>query len=139
MLNAFVTVCQAVAYAHSQGVLHRDLKGGNVILGDFGEVIVLDWGLAKVLGSNETQVSTAGAEAESAEGHTMPGVVLGTPGYVAPEQATGRADLIGPRTDVYGLGAILYEILADRPPFVGATSGDTGTSCSSANRAVSQS
>ena len=72
LLNAFVTVCQAVAYAHSQGVLHRDLKGGNVVLGDFGEVVVLDWGLAKVLGSTDPAGGPA-AGAAAADGHTLPG------------------------------------------------------------------
>jgi PAS domain S-box-containing protein len=122
LLNAFVTVCQAVAYAHTQGVLHRDLKGGNVVLGDFGEVIVLDWGLAKVLGSSTEAPAQPDATVNSADGHTLPGVVTGTPAYMAPEQATGRADLVGTRTDVYGLGAILYEILTGQPPFVGPAS-----------------
>jgi PAS domain S-box-containing protein len=125
LLGAFVTACQAVAYAHAQGVLHRDLKGGNIILGGFGEVIVLDWGLAKLIGEG---VSRAGLGDEPAadcpDGHTLPGSVTGTPGYMAPEQATGRGDLVGPHTDVYGLGAILYELLTGRPPFVGATTAE---------------
>jgi serine/threonine-protein kinase len=120
LLNAFVTVCNTVAYAHSRGVIHRDLKGQNVILGDFGEVVVLDWGLAKLVGRPEdapepSQLVAAGADS----GYTVQGQALGTPAYMAPEQSAGRLDLIDRRTDVYGLGAILYEILTAAPPFGG--------------------
>ena len=121
LLNAFVMVCNTVAYAHSRGVIHRDLKGQNVILGDFGEVVVLDWGLAKVVGRHEGEtpgpilLDDAGTDSD----HTVQGQTLGTPAYMAPEQAAGRPDLIDHRTDVYGLGAILYEILTGRPPFAG--------------------
>ena len=203
LLTAFVGVCQAVAYAHSRGIIHRDLKGQNVVLGDFGEVMVLDWGLAKRVspdqdgtdsahelepsssdalppddnlatvashaaiddqdpgltlpsvpeagaGSVERPRSSTGLNG-SAEHHsaanvngsaqkllqsrpstgqrrnpesgagpegTMQGQLLGTPAYMAPEQAQGRHDLVNERTDVYGLGAILYEILTGRPPFI---------------------
>jgi PAS domain S-box-containing protein len=122
LLNAFVTVCNTVAYAHSRGVIHRDLKGQNVILGDFGEVVVLDWGLAKVVGCPERE-AVGGVvfldEAGANSGYTVQGEALGTPAYMAPEQADGRLDLIDRRTDVYGLGAILYEILTGSPPFTG--------------------
>jgi eukaryotic-like serine/threonine-protein kinase len=123
LLAAFVAVCNTVAYAHSRGVVHRDLKGDNVMLGDFGEVIVLDWGLAK-------QVDQLDAEADPADGLldptqnaglTVQGEMVGTPAYMAPEQARGRLDQIDQRTDVHGLGAILYEILTGRPPFVGSS------------------
>lgn len=123
LLNAFVAVCNTLAYAHSRGVIHRDLKGLNVILGDFGEVIVLDWGLAKVLGApGEPVASAAGAQpvsltADTGRDETMAGQILGTPAYMAPEQAAGLAELINTSTDVYGLGAILYEILTGQPPF----------------------
>jgi PAS domain S-box-containing protein len=124
LLTAFVTVCQTVAYAHSRGVLHRDLKGDNVILGDFGEVIVLDWGLAKLMGQPEEvesdQDQTALTNAQDA-GLTLQGEVVGTPAYMAPEQAEGRLNQIDERTDVFGLGAIFYEILTGQPPFVGLT------------------
>jgi PAS domain S-box-containing protein len=127
LLTAFVAVCNTVAYAHSRGVLHRDLKGDNVILGDFGEVIVLDWGLAKLLGQPDDADTTPlriDPEAALDAGLTIQGDVVGTPAYMAPEQAEGRLDRIDQRTDIYGLGAILYEILTGRPPFVGATTLD---------------
>lgn len=121
LVNAFVAVCNAVSYAHARGVVHRDLKGDNVILGDFGEVIVLDWGLAKVLGrvEEETAMPAVVADAESAAVETLQGEIMGTPAFMAPEQAAGRSDQIDQRSDVYGLGAILYEVLTGQAPFSG--------------------
>lgn len=124
LLNAFATVCNTVAYAHSRGVIHRDLKGQNVLLGDFGQVVVLDWGLAKLVGRPEEELDSHSIVLEEdATGEldlTRQGQTLGTPAYMAPEQATGRLDLIDSRTDVYGLGAVLYEILTGQPPFQGS-------------------
>ncbi len=132
LLNVFVSICQTIAFAHSRNVIHRDLKGDNVILGDFGEVIVLDWGLAKRLddqgGEDEEDTSLdPGAtmafaqDTEPSAAVTMQGEKLGTPPYMAPEQATGQVDQIDRRTDVYGLAAILYQILTGQPPFLGAS------------------
>jgi serine/threonine-protein kinase len=122
LVDAFVKVCQTLAYAHARGVIHRDLKGSNIVLGDFGEVIVLDWGFAKVLGQPEPERPSPPVvvAARDAADRTESGDVIGTPAYMAPEQAEGRLDQIDCRTDVYGLGAILYEILTGQPPFSGA-------------------
>lgn len=120
LLAAFVAVCNTIAYAHSRGVLHRDLKGDNVVLGDFGEVIVLDWGLAKLVDQPDDVVETFDGTGSDDPKLTRQGEVVGTPAYMASEQAEGRLDWIDHRTDIFGLGAILYEILTGRPPFVGA-------------------
>ena len=119
LLNAFVTVCRTIAYAHSQGIVHRDLKGQNVVLGDFGEVVVLDWGLAKRLTSGDDRKPTDGFEPADPR-LTLQGQVVGTPAYMAPEQAAGRHDQIDHLTDVYGLGAMLYEILTGTAPYTGS-------------------
>ncbi len=103
LLHAFATVCDAIAYAHSRGVLHRDLKPGNIIVGQFGETAILDWGMAKRF-AGDTATDT---------GETSTNVVVGTPQYMPPEQADGIADQ---RSDVFGLGAILYEMLIAHPP-----------------------
>lgn len=125
LLNCFVGVCNAISYAHSRGVIHRDLKGQNIVLGEFGEVMVLDWGLAKLAGhaGEETGLGPGPLETENLSGYeeTQHGQVLGTPAYMAPEQALGQLEKLDARTDVYGLGAVLYEILTGRPPFVGAS------------------
>jgi serine/threonine-protein kinase len=118
LLTSFVALCNAVAYAHSRGVIHRDLKPQNVILGDFGEVMVVDWGLAKRLDKAEAAQDGSGA-ADTPIGLTMQGQVLGTPSYMSPEQAKGRLDQVDQLSDVYGLGAVLYEVLTGQPPFQG--------------------
>ena len=127
LLEPFVKVCEAVGYAHSRGVIHRDLKPENVVLGGHGEVIVLDWGLAKIVG----QADEAGATARepgisvSAEAETKQTVgPVGTPAYMAPEQVAADNPLIDTRTDIYGLGAILFEILTASPPATASTVGE---------------
>ena len=119
LLNAFVNVCEALAYAHSRGVIHRDLKPQNVVLGEYGEVIVLDWGLAKVMGEPDDEAPPIALSPDAQTDLTRVGATFGTPAYMAPEQAAGRIDLIDPRTDIFGLGAMLFEILTDQPPYLG--------------------
>ncbi|MBI2922193.1 MAG: SUMF1/EgtB/PvdO family nonheme iron enzyme [Planctomycetes bacterium] len=126
LVEAFRDVCRAVAYAHSKGVVHRDLKPANVMLGDFGEVLLVDWGLARLLSEPEKRMKPLARSTTrkvrrvgdaKASKLTMEGQVLGTPSYMPPEQAMGMLDRIDERSDVYSLGAILYEILARCPPF----------------------
>jgi WD40 repeat protein/tRNA A-37 threonylcarbamoyl transferase component Bud32 len=138
-LDAFVRVCSTIAYAHARGVIHRDLKGQNVVLGDFGEVIVVDWGFARWLRSEpQDPTSKEVANPPGAVTDTLSGQILGTPAYMAPEQAEGRAARVDQRTDVYGLGAILFEILTGRPPNAGDDAEDivnrlrAGEACPSA-------
>jgi serine/threonine protein kinase len=110
-LRIFERICEAVAFAHAQGVVHRDLKPDNVMVGAFGEVLVLDWGVAKVVGVAEGAAEPA---APAAGGGTAAGTVLGTPGYMSPEQARGDVDRIDQRSDVYALGAILRWLAVDQ-------------------------
>ncbi|MBS0263641.1 MAG: protein kinase, partial [Planctomycetes bacterium] len=131
-LAVFEQLCQAMAYAHSCGVVHRDLKSSNVMVGGFGEVQVMDWGLAKVIGrggiADEERSLRSQAEMEpvrtlrtgSSVDESRAGSVLGTPCYMAPEQARGCLDTLDERADVFGLGAILCEILTSRPPYTGS-------------------
>lgn len=120
-LRLFERICEPVAFAHAHSVVHRDLKPGNIMVGSFGEVLVLDWGAAKLLAERDVPVP---AGAAPATGDTEPGTVLGTRGFMPPEQVTGRVDLIDQRTDVYALGALLHWLLADAPPMeAGATQG----------------
>jgi eukaryotic-like serine/threonine-protein kinase len=123
LLNAFVAVCNAVAYAHSRGVVHRDLKGQNVMLGDFGEVMLLDWGIAKLMGQRQQEApcDRVRIDAGSSREATVQGMAMGTPAYMPPEQAEGRHDDVDERSDVFSLGAMLYEILIGEPPFLAPT------------------
>lgn len=118
LLTAMSTVCLAVAFAHSRGVIHRDLKPANVMLGAFGEVHVLDWGVAKLAGATEGARPIVDVP-KGESGKTAVGEMMGTPGYMAPEQAMGTVEGIDGRTDVYALGAILFEVLTLKPLHAG--------------------
>ncbi len=132
-LGIFEQICQTMAYAHARGVIHRDLKPSNVMVGSFGEVQVMDWGLAKVLLQggiadeadaqrvHETVITTVRTGPAGSGSESQAGSVLGTPAYMAPEQARGEVERIDERADVFGLGAILCEILTGRPPYSGST------------------
>ncbi len=132
LLTILLSVCDAVAYAHSKGVVHRDLKPDNIMLGVFGETLVMDWGLAKPLGQSanadsrgsvRTMVSSLRDEDEGVR--TVVGSALGTPQFMSPEQAAGLSHTVDGRADVYALGAILYNILTLQPPFDGNDAHDT--------------
>lgn len=131
LLTTFQKSCDAIAFAHSKGVIHRDIKPENLMLGDFGEVLVMDWGLAKVLASKDPsgrlkprpQIESArGSDPDF--GSTMSGTIMGTPAYMAPEQARGEVETMDRRADIYSLGAILFEILHLRQPVSGRDAWD---------------
>lgn len=118
LLGRLIDVCQAIQYAHDRGILHRDLKPGNIMLGKYGETLVVDWGLAKPIdkieeGSTESVLRPI---ASSGTSQTIAGTAIGTPGYMSPEQASGKLADIGPASDVYSLGATLYAILTGQAP-----------------------
>jgi eukaryotic-like serine/threonine-protein kinase len=119
LLQSLVAACNAVAYAHSRGVVHRDLKPENIMLGPFGETLVVDWGIAKTLAVQEPaeggwgRTSPGGGDPSL----TLPGAAVGTPRYMSPEQAAGNLDQVGAASDVYGLGATLYCLLVGHAPF----------------------
>jgi serine/threonine protein kinase len=131
-LRVFQKVCEAVAFAHAHGVIHRDLKPENIMVGAFGEVLVMDWGVAKILASRQEDNDGRGIlddgeldggatlplnPSEDAVGETKGGTVIGTPAYMSPEQVLGKTSLLDERTDIYALGAILYFLMTGRPPF----------------------
>jgi serine/threonine protein kinase len=117
LLGHFLSICHVVAYAHSRGILHRDLKPKNIMVGEFGETVLLDWGLAKQRREpEEGQPTVAQPPPETSETETLAGTIIGTPGYMSPEQASGDIPNIDERSDVYGLGAVLFEILSQKSP-----------------------
>ena len=136
-LDIVEAVAQTVAYAHARGVIHRDLKPSNVMVGSFGEVQVMDWGLAKVLprggvaddaaagktDRQETVIATARSGADDSD-LSHAGSAMGTPSYMAPEQARGEIERVDERADVFALGSILCEVLTGKPAFVGRSSGE---------------
>jgi serine/threonine protein kinase len=124
LLPRFITVCQTVAYAHSRGVIHRDLKPENIMLGPFGETLVVDWGLARPFGDGAEATAaggnpSVGTPAEVDAPGTRAGAVVGTPSFMSPEQAAGDHARVGPASDIYSLGAVLYVLLTGHPPFEG--------------------
>ena len=123
ILRRFMDVCNTMAYAHSRGLLHRDLKPGNIMLGPFGETLVVDWGLAKPLGKSNGADDALPPWTPSAAGamdQTQAGAAVGTPHYMSPEQAAGRIDELTPASDIYSLGAVLYTVLTGRAPMSGS-------------------
>ena len=130
VISVLIRVCEAMAYAHSKGVVHRDLKPANIMVGRFGETYVMDWGLAKVLGRPEptgrerdddsrvrTDRSDSASDDDGGALRTIDGDIVGTPAYMSPEQSLGRMDRICAQSDVYSLGAMLYELLAGQMPY----------------------
>lgn len=129
LLSVFQKIGQAIAFAHSRGIIHRDLKPENIMVGEFGEVLVMDWGLAKVAGETEPAAATAEGITELSDrglqdlatGLTLDGAVIGTPQFMSPEQASGRNSELDTRSDIFSLGAILYALLTLRPPVRGGS------------------
>lgn len=131
LLRRFISVCETMAFAHATGVIHRDLKPLNIMLGDYGETLIVDWGLARAASSGQWSVGSEEKKrdntnsARAADGTlsnaqlTQAGQMLGTPAYMSPEQAAGQWDQLGPASDIFALGAMLYAILTGKPPFVG--------------------
>jgi serine/threonine protein kinase len=122
LLTIFRKVCDAMAFAHAKGILHRDLKPENIMVGEYGEVLVMDWGLAKILGERDAAGAVKAAATDTGDyGMTLEGEVMGTPQYMSPEQAEGMVAELDTRSDIYSLGGILYAILTLRPPVGGST------------------
>jgi serine/threonine-protein kinase len=140
LLTCFVSVCNALAYAHARGVIHRDLKPENIMLGDFGAVMVVDWGLAKLVSQAEEHSDLRKVEVTEAADMTVTqeGKLTGSPAYMAPEQADGQIGLLDQRTDIYGLGAMLFAILSGHPPHKGTSTGNAVKDTMSLVRQISE-
>ncbi|MBX3460638.1 MAG: protein kinase [Planctomycetes bacterium] len=124
LVDIFIKVCEGVAFAHSKGVIHRDLKPANIMVGRFGEVQIMDWGVAKIVGRKEDTADRAvvSDRQDDDAARTMAGSILGTPSYMSPEQARGEVNTMGPESDIFSLGVILYELLALQTPWTAQTS-----------------
>jgi eukaryotic-like serine/threonine-protein kinase len=123
LLRHVIDVCHAVGYAHSRGVVHRDMKPENVMIGPFGETCVLDWGLAKVAGDETEEADPLASAIDTVERSTLTraGAVVGTPAYMSPEQAAGDGAQVSARSDVWALGVVLFELVCGRRPYDGST------------------
>ncbi|MCL4730916.1 MAG: serine/threonine protein kinase, partial [Planctomycetes bacterium] len=124
LIDIFIKICEGIAFAHSKGVIHRDLKPANVMVGRFGEVQIMDWGVAKIVGRKEDthdRLVVSDRQQDDAN-RTMAGSILGTPSYMSPEQARGEVNYMGPTSDIFSLGVILYELLALKTPWTAQTS-----------------
>ncbi len=143
LMRRYIDICNAIQYAHDRGVLHRDLKPGNVMLGKHGETLVVDWGLAKAIGDPNELDPTAtvapdtelpvGRSGTASGTETQAGTFIGTPAYAPPEQVLGQLEKLGPRSDVYSLGAILYELLTGKVPVSGTTVAEVITNATTGN------
>jgi eukaryotic-like serine/threonine-protein kinase len=124
LLSHLIDVCNAIAFAHDRGAIHCDIKPDSVVVGKFGETLVVEWALARLLDGSRLDKNQAASPMRrvyaSVDVAAHTGCTIGTPAYMSPEQATGRQDLMGPASDVFGLGATLYEILTGKPPYTGA-------------------
>lgn len=125
LLPKLLQVCHAIAFAHSKGVIHRDIKPDNIMIGEFGETILLDWGVAKVKAEEDIDPNLDLTSSNEDGQKTLPGTRIGTPGYMSPEQAAGRTDDVDEQTDVFALGAVMYEVLCGEAPFSGVCSNES--------------
>lgn len=132
LLKVFIQCCNAVSFAHSQNVIHRDIKSDNIMIGEYGEVLVMDWGLAKIAGEEEPLLYNDSIQVEDVN-QTQVGTIIGTPSYMSPEQAKGDTEHIDTRSDIFSLGAVLYEILNKVPPYNGKNTQSNLTDAINAN------